>query len=287
MIGRVLEHHLGAGRTAHVARHDLGAVDVDAVGGRHAHAAAGGFHDVRDHADRRGLAVRAGDGDDRHARLRARREEHVDDRATDVARVPLGGVGVHAETGTGIDFDDRAARLADRFRDIRNDEVDAGDVEPDHHGRLAGDLLVVGMNVVGSVDRGAAGAHVAGALEWHDLSLLGDIGEREAVPLQRFHRLTVDRDAGEDLLVTDAAPRIAVRDVDQLLDRVLAIADDMRRNALGHRDDLVVDDQDAVVEPFDEALDHHDAGARFAHRDIGKNSRTSSSSLRLMQTPRP
>ena len=63
--GRVLEHHLRAGRAAHVAGQDLGAVDVDAVGGGHADAPAGRLHDVRDHPDGGRLAVRAGDRHDR------------------------------------------------------------------------------------------------------------------------------------------------------------------------------------------------------------------------------
>ena len=43
--------------------------------------------------------------------------------------------------------------------------------------------------------------------------------------------------------------------VDQLLDRVLAVADDVARHALGDRDQLAVDHQHAVVVAGDEALD--------------------------------
>jgi len=38
---------------------------------------------------------------------------------------------VHPEAGRGVDLDDRAAGLADGCGDVRADEVDPGDVEPD------------------------------------------------------------------------------------------------------------------------------------------------------------
>ena len=66
-------------------------------------------------------------------------------------------------------------------------------------------------------------------------------------------RLRVDGDPGQDLLVADAATRIGIGDLDQLGDGVRAIADDVGRHPLGNGDDLVVDDQDAVVLAGDEA----------------------------------
>ena len=86
----------------------------------------------------------------------------VDHRPGDVLRLALGRMGVHPEPGRGVDLDDRAAGLADRGRDVRADEVDAGDVEPDDLRRGLGDLDVVGVGLDGPVDRRAAGGHVAG-----------------------------------------------------------------------------------------------------------------------------
>ncbi len=54
---------------------------------------------------------------------------------------------------------------------------------------------------------------------------------------ERLGRL-VDLDPGQDLLVADAAPRVAVGDVDELADGVLAVAGDRRRDALGDGGDL-------------------------------------------------
>ena len=94
---RVLEHHLGRLRPAHVALLDQPPVDDDAVRGGHAHPPAHQLEDVGDHPDGRRLAVGAGHGDDRDARVRAAREEQVDDRPRHVLRLALGRVGVHAE----------------------------------------------------------------------------------------------------------------------------------------------------------------------------------------------
>ncbi|MFN8591966.1 MAG: hypothetical protein U0031_10955, partial [Thermomicrobiales bacterium] len=176
-------------------------------------------------------------------------------------------MGVHAEAGTGVDLDDRAALLAHRARDVRGDEVDAGDIEPDHHRRLPRDFDVVGVNVVGAVDRGAAGAHVPGQFELNEASFLRNIVLGEMLAREDLDRLVVDRDASEDLFVPDAAAGILVGDVDQLADGVLAVTHDVRGHPFRDRDHLVVDDQDAVVLAGDEGFDHHLPAAALPFRD--------------------
>ena len=71
---------------------------------------------------------------------RAAREEHVDHRPGDVARLALGGRDVHAEAGRGVDLDDRAADLAQLREMSGRDEVDAADVEADRLDGPLGDL---------------------------------------------------------------------------------------------------------------------------------------------------
>ena len=186
-----------------------------------------------------------------------------------MARVPLGGVGVHAEAGPGVDLDDGAPLLAHGAGDVGGDEVDAGHVEPDDHRRLPRDLDVVGVDVVGAVDRGAAGAHVAGQLELDEAAFLRHVVQRQLLLGQDLERLRVDGDAGEDLLVADAAAGILVGDLDQLGDGVRAVADDVSRHPLGDGDDLIVDDQDAIVLAGDEGLDDDVAAAALAARAIG------------------
>ena len=105
--------------------------------------------------------------DDRDARVRATREQQVDDRLGHVLRLALGGVGVHPEAGRGVDLHDGAALLADGHPDVGHDHVDARDVEADHLGRGLRDLDVLGVGLHGPVDGGAAGGHVAGQGELH------------------------------------------------------------------------------------------------------------------------
>jgi hypothetical protein len=90
----------------------------------HPDLAAEPFEHVRDHPRGRGLAVRAGDCDDRDPARRAGREQHVDDRLGDVLRLADRRVGVHPEPGRGVHLADRAAGLADRLGDVGADEVD-------------------------------------------------------------------------------------------------------------------------------------------------------------------
>ena len=167
---RVLEHHLRRARPGHVALADQPAVDDDAVGRGHAHPPAGQLQDVGDHAHGRRLAVGAGDGEDRDARVRAVGEEQVDDRLGDVLRLARCGVGVHPEARSRVDLDDRPALLAYRDADIGHDEVDARDVQADDPGGSLGNLDVVRVGLGSAVDGRAAGRHVARGSEQHALA---------------------------------------------------------------------------------------------------------------------
>ena len=100
--------------------------------------------------------------------------------------------------------------------DVGADEVDAGDVEPDHARGELDDLGVVGVDLVGPVDADATGAHVAGALEVDARAARGHVAQLEALLAGVVHRLVVDLDAGEHLLVADPAARVGVGRLDQL-----------------------------------------------------------------------
>ena len=150
------------------------------------------------------------------------REEHVDHRPGHVARLALRGRGVHAEAGRGVDLDDRAARLLVAAGDVRRDEVDAADVEADRLDRPLGHDAVVVVDDVRLVDRGAAGREVARRAQVEDLARRG--GRTSGVEPRRLEQalgLVVELQAGQHLLVADAAPGILVDDLDQLGDRVL------------------------------------------------------------------
>ena len=72
--------------------------------------------------------------------------------------------------------------------------------------------------------------------------------------------LVVELEAGQHLLVADAAARILVHDLDELGDGVDAVADDVAGDALGHGDELAVHHQHAVVVALEEGLDEDGAG---------------------------
>ena len=87
----------------------------------------------------------------------------------DVSRDAFGWMGVHAETGTGVHLADRTTLVLHGNRDVVDDEVDASDIQADNLRRLLGDLDIVGMDLVGTIDRNTAGGHVAGQAQLDEL----------------------------------------------------------------------------------------------------------------------
>ena len=65
--------------------------------------------------------------------------------------------------------------------------------------------------------------------------------------------------------MADAAARILVDAVDELRDRVLAVADHVPGRAAGRRHQLAVDHQQAVVVALEERLDDHRARVLARH----------------------
>ena len=251
---------------AHVALLDEPPVDDDAVRRGHPDPPAHELEDVGDHPDRRRLAVRAGHGEDRDPRGRARREQRVHHRPGDVLRLAFGRMGVHPEPRRRVHLDDRPAGLADGRLDVRADEVDAGDVEADDARGGLGDLDVVGVRLQRPVDRRAAGRHVAGQGELDPDAAGRDGVEVEALrPQERLGRL-VEGDPGEHLLVADAPSRIGVGGVHELADRVLPVAHDRRGDPFGDRREATADDEHAVVVAVDVRLDDDVARPALAQR---------------------
>ncbi len=264
---RVFENHLGALWPSHVTRFDLDAIDIDTVGGRHTHRFAIRLHDGCNHARGGRLAVRARDGDNGDPGRRAGREEHVNHGTTRLAGQALCRVRVHAESRCRIDFHDSAADFADGARDVWADEIDPGDIEAQRLGCLARHRIVVGVDLVSTVDHGAARAHVAGLLELDELTAHGDVIQAQALVLKEIVCLAVDGDPSQWFLMTDAAPGIGIGNVDQLTDRPVAVSDDVGGQALSDGDDAVIDDQNPVVLADEVALDDDVAGPALCNRE--------------------
>ena len=153
---RVCQYHARGNRPRHVALHGTLAVDVDSIRGGQARCVAAHFCDMREHSRRRRLAVGAGDCRNRHARGRACREQHGDDRRGDVAGRAFARRDVHAKTGRRVHFADAAADGAVALGNVLGEKIHAAHVQPDGaHGALR-HLAVIGMYDVGDVRRRAA-----------------------------------------------------------------------------------------------------------------------------------
>ena len=173
---------------------------------------------------------------------------------------------MHAEARRRVDLADAAADILVGLGDVGREEIDAADVQPDGADRAHRHLAVVGVDDVGHVDGRAAGREIGGGAQVHDLAHFGHGVLGVALLVEHALGLLVELEPGEHLLVAHAAPRVLVHDLDQLLDGALAVADDMARHALGGRDQLAIDHQEAVVEALQEALDQ-DGPAVLAGRD--------------------
>ena len=254
--GGIAQDHLCGYGPCHIARHGELAVDVDTVGRGQPDRETGHLQYVREHARRGRLPVGAGDGRDRDTARRIGREQHVDDGACHVARRSLAWRNVHAETRARVDFADAAAGLAVGLADVLGQEIHAADVEIDSLDGADGHLAVVRVNHVGDVDRGTAGRQVCRRPQVHDFVFLRHGRPVVAGLGQQPLRLVIELEARQHFFMADAATRVLVHDVYELLDRVLAIADDMARHTLGRRNKLTIDDEQAMIETLDVTLDN-------------------------------
>ena len=122
--------------------------------------------------------------------------------------------------------------------------------------RGLGDLHVVRVGLDRAVNGCPAGRHVARQRELDPRAFGRDVVEPEALGTDKLLGRRVDPDPREHLLVADAAPRVGIRDLDELANGVLRVGDDRGRDALGDRRDLAADDEAAVVVAGDVRLDH-------------------------------
>ena len=87
--------------------------------------------------------------------------------------------------------------------------------------------------------------------------------ERAIITLQNFHRLRIYIDTGEDLLVTNTASGIGVRDLNEFLNGVFPVSDHMRGNPFGYRHNVVVNNKNAIVLTRNECLDEDRVSPRL------------------------
>jgi hypothetical protein len=162
---------------------------------------------------------------------------------------------VHAEAGGGVDLADRRPGLLVGPADVGTEEIDPADIEADGLDRAHRHFAVVRVNDVGHVDRRAPGREVGGGPQIDRFACRRHAVLGQPLLFQQLLGLPVELDAGQDLLVPDAAARVAVHLFDQLLDALPAVTHDVPGNPLGDGDQLAVDHQHAVIEAHDKGLD--------------------------------
>jgi hypothetical protein len=116
------------------------------------------------------------------------REQVLDDGLADFARLAGGRLDVGQQARAGIDFDDGAALLFERARDVFAHQVDAGDVQADHARGQRRHVRHVRVDLVGDVV-----GDVAVRLDQHFLAGLRHRGRGQALALQVEQDLVVVR----------------------------------------------------------------------------------------------
>jgi hypothetical protein len=178
---------------------------------------------------------------------------------------------VHADPGPRVHLDDHRAVLAEGHRDVGREHVDARHVEPDDPRRHLARGHVVGVHLVGAVDRRAAGAQVGGGAQEHRLARGRHAVERQAAPREVLLGGPVAGEKGEHLGVPAPAPRVAVGLGDQVAHAPRAVAHHVCRHPLGARHRAPAHHEHAVVAPRGERLDDQPLAAPHRQqRDRGR-----------------
>ena len=210
---------------------------------------------MRQHARSRRFAVRARDGGDRNSARFVGWEEHVDDRAGNVARRSFTRRDVHAKSRTGVHFANTATCLPIGFRYVPRQEIDAADVEVDGADSPNRHLAVIGMNDVGDIDSRSTGREIRRRSQVNDFAFGRNRVLVVAELRQQSFCLVVELQARQHFLVTNAATRILVHNCNETLNRRLSITNNMTRYAFGRSNQFAVNDEQAMIESFDIAFD--------------------------------
>ena len=246
-------------RTAAIAFIDAFAGEVHAIGAGHADLFAGRGYDVGEQPRRRCFSVHARHSDDRNAAACDSGNIISTIAWPTGCGVPVGRRQMHPQSGAGIDFDHRAALLAQRPADVFGDDVEARNIQADHANRIDGAAGDFRMNRFGNIGRRAASAQVAIAANEH----LYTSGRN------RFGRVACSvstaRAVASILMRLSTEPWPSLRRGSRLtsstswLNSRVAVADDVGRFATSGRNQLVADDQQPIIFTSDVSFDN-DAG---------------------------
>ncbi|MFO1198695.1 MAG: hypothetical protein U1E86_17150 [Burkholderiaceae bacterium] len=206
-----------------------------------------------------------------HGRLRAQQRDHRDSavvaagehrvqpKALDPSRRPA-----HDHARRGVDLDDPAGLRLPRARDVRDDQVDAGDVELEHARGPLGERAVLGVDAIGHRLVRAAAREVRRGAQPHEFA--GPRDRARHVPLLREHpaRLVVDLDPAP--LRRERVRAADVRAPDQLGDARVPVADDPRRQR-EHRGHAAAADHEQAHVLAGHVLLHEHRPVNARHRE--------------------
>ena len=164
---------------------------------------------------------------------------------------------MHSEPGRRIRLDDAAAGFVNGPGHSRDDEFDARHVEAYDPSGAARSHGVVGVDVVRAVHGGSAGREVRRVAQIDYFAERRHALRRQPRSGEHAEHVVVELGSRHEILVAVAATWILVQGLDQSRNGAVAVASDMRRHALGHRDQFAVHDRDAMVASLEVLLDDH------------------------------
>ena len=147
--GRIAQHNLRRLWPGHISLHRHPAIHLNTAGRGHADHMAAGLHDMCEHTCGGGFTIGAGNRSDRNTPRRTRGIEHIEYLTSDIARLALARRHVHAETRTGIDFDNGTANVFIGMRNIIGKKVHPANIETDRTHRANRHFAIVRMHYIG------------------------------------------------------------------------------------------------------------------------------------------
>ena len=252
---RVGEHAAGALRTAAITTVDLPPPHPDPLGAGRADDGAADGGDVGEEPDDRRLAVGAGHRRNGDPTVVPRREERVDDRGPDIARLANGWLQMHPQAGAGVDLDEHPPLQLQWPGDVGRHAIDAGDVEADDPRRFDRPGSDLRVDRVGDILGGSAGGEVGVAPQDHGLTVGRDHPDIEPLIAEYRQRDLVKGHGAQTAGVVAAPPRVLIDGIDELAHGQSPISDDRRRMAPRRGHQRPTDDEQPVVVPMAGAFD--------------------------------
>lgn len=169
------------------------------------------------------------------------------------------GGGQRAEAGPTVDFADSAATLHPGAPDVRDDQVDAGDVQPHRGSGPQGEIAIVRMNRRVNAARGAADGDIDRPAQPHEPAGVRHAVRGQAGAGQQGFGLRIERQRIARRIPPRPAIRFPVEGVEQGPHRSSAIPGDAAGMAFDHRDQIAIDHGQPVF-PAVQLPFHQDMG---------------------------